>query len=297
MTQTLVTYRGCVNAWECDQWGHQNVQFYLAKAADAQSALCCAVGLTPSMLRAGKRMVRPVHDRILFKRELRAGDPLYMRSGVRSVEDATLRYFSVMINAESGAQAAVFETEATLCDISTGKPIELPTNVAEQAKRLCGIHSTHPAPRPIEGTRAPSENPRHAVMTHRGAITAWEHDESGTTPPRFQIARFGQSATRLAELLGLTRSAMLEQNLGSAALDYSMEYRSILRPGQTIELRSGVIEVRRKVLRVYHQVIDSQQNAIASVAEIALVFFDLSARKAVEMPQRIRASASKFIAV
>ena len=29
---TFITGRGAMNSWECDQWGHLNVQFYLAKA-------------------------------------------------------------------------------------------------------------------------------------------------------------------------------------------------------------------------------------------------------------------------
>ena len=57
MTALTVTYRGCVNSWECDQWGHQNVQFYLSKAADAQAALCCELGLSPSYLRRTGRAV------------------------------------------------------------------------------------------------------------------------------------------------------------------------------------------------------------------------------------------------
>ena len=30
---TFITGRGAINPWECDQWGHLNVQFYLARPA------------------------------------------------------------------------------------------------------------------------------------------------------------------------------------------------------------------------------------------------------------------------
>ncbi len=109
MKQPQVAYRGCVNAWECDQWGHQNVQFYLSKASDAQAALCAAMGLPPSYFRQTRRAVLPVADRILFQRELRAGDILAIRSGVRSLDPAgTLRFFSAMRNEDTGGLAAFF---------------------------------------------------------------------------------------------------------------------------------------------------------------------------------------------
>ena len=69
-----VTGRGAINPWDCDQWGHMNVQFYLAKASDAQAVLAARLGLSPSRLRAAGCRPMPVADRILFKRELRAGD-------------------------------------------------------------------------------------------------------------------------------------------------------------------------------------------------------------------------------
>ncbi len=35
MTDFLDTFRGTVNTWECDDVGHMNVQFYVARASDA----------------------------------------------------------------------------------------------------------------------------------------------------------------------------------------------------------------------------------------------------------------------
>ena len=35
MTEFLDTFRGSVNTWECDEVGHMNVQFYVARASDA----------------------------------------------------------------------------------------------------------------------------------------------------------------------------------------------------------------------------------------------------------------------
>src|SRR3546814_18572979 len=38
------TYRGSVAAWECDQYGHMNVQFYTARISDAAASAMLAAG-------------------------------------------------------------------------------------------------------------------------------------------------------------------------------------------------------------------------------------------------------------
>jgi acyl-CoA thioester hydrolase len=289
----LTTYRGCVNAWECDQWGHQNVAFYIAKAADAQAALCSEIGLTPSWLRSRGAMVTPVRERILFQRELLAGDAVSIRSGVRRASGTALQYFSLLANDETGTRCTVFETEARLADIATGMPIDWPPDAVARASQLAATHAGHPPPAPIEGPRAPGRTPEHAVLTHRGCIDSFERDDTGWTPLRFQVVRFAQATHRLNEHLGLSRPAMLSRNIGIAALDYWVDYRLLLRGGQPIDIRSGVLELRGKLLRTYHHLIVAGQDEIATSFEVAFVFFDLTARKAVPIPPEIVAACDR----
>ena len=53
------------------------------------------------------------------------------------------------------------------------------------------------------------------------------------------------------------------------------------------DIRSGVLEVRAKVLRWFHHLIDCGQDRLATTFEVAVVFFDLSARKSVPIPPDI----------
>lgn len=293
MSGLQVTYRGCVNAWECDQWGHQNVQFYLAKAADAQAALGCALGLAPSRLRGSGAALLPVSERILFKRELRAGDAVCIRSGVRAAEGAELRYFSLMTNEETGERSAVFETTARLTELETGRALDLPE--AARAAARDGAAAAHAPPEAIVGPRAPAGTPSGAVLTYRGALESWEADETGFVPARFQIARFAECAAHLFHRIGASKPLLRSRNLGSAALDYAIDYRAPLRPGQAIDIRSGVLEVRGKVLRFFHHLIDAAQGNVATSIEVAVVFFDLAARKSVPMPREAQAGAQALL--
>ncbi len=295
MSALTVTYRGCVNSWECDQWGHQNVQFYLSKAADAQAALGCELGLSPSYLRRTGQAVRPASDRILFKRELRAGDSVCIRSGVRAASGATLRHFAIMSNEETGEQAAVFETAAVLTALETGEPVELPREIAARVAALGAATGGHEPPAAVTGPRA-STSLEGLLLTYRGALESWECDETGRVTPRFQIARFAECANQLFRNIGISKPLLRSRNLGSAALDYTIEYRAPLQPGQAVDIRSGVLEVRGKVLRFFHHLIDSSHGGIATSIEVTAVFFDLAARKAVPIPEAVVTGAQALMA-
>jgi acyl-CoA thioester hydrolase len=293
---TLVTYRGCVNSWECDQMGHMNVQFYVAKGADAQAGLAGLLGLTPSYLRKHHAAFASTTERIHFKRELHAGAPVSVRSGVRGIEGATIRYFSVLRNEETGEQSATFESSATLVHRETRKPIALPPEVAEKASEVAGKSVDHPHPRPIEGTRMPKVTPELTLLTQRSGTEVWEADENGAVTTRYQVARFSEAGIQFFSQIGLSKTVLVGRKLGAAAVDYDIHYLARLATGRNVDIRSGLLDVGRKVVRFYHHLIDTEKRELATTIEVALVFFDLAARKSVAMPQEV-VEAARTLAV
>ena len=283
---SLIAYRGCVNAWECDQWGHQNVRFYVAKASQSQAVLCCELGLTPSWLREHGLAPMATRHRMLFRRELRAGDPVYIRSGVRGADGRQVRYWSVLTHAETEAESAVFDTELALVDRATGTPIEIPAHVVTRAAELASSVE-YPEPPPITGPRPATSAPAAGILTHRGMIGQAECDESGWTAPEDLVIHFTQAMTHLMASLGLPRATLLARNIGYAAVDHVVAYHAPLKPGNLVDMRSGVLEMRSKVLRVFHHVIDTGRGEFATTLEVALVFFDLTARKSIPMPEEV----------
>ena len=49
--QTLLTYRGTIYTWHCDQFGHMNNMWYAGKFDEASWNLLVQIGITPSYLR------------------------------------------------------------------------------------------------------------------------------------------------------------------------------------------------------------------------------------------------------
>lgn len=295
--RVFVTGRGSVNMAECDQWGHMNVQHYLARASDAQAHLAARIGLAPGRLRRERLALRPLTDRTLFKRELRGGDIHAIRSGIRAVhDDGTLDIASRMTNLEGGVESAAFETRLRLVGADEAA-LPWPDDVLAAARERAGDLPEMPPPAPMAAVLPPGPPPLdRLLLTYRGSVEPWDCDADGVAPPRAHIARFNDAITHLFRAMRLDRKALLAAGTGSAALDYDIAYHRPLHAGTAVEVRSGVLAVGEKVYHIVHHVLDSSDGGLYTSIVVAALFFDLKQRKSVPMPADIRASAERLIA-
>lgn len=295
---TFITGRGAINPWECDQWGHLNVQFYLARASDAQAHLAARLGLPPSRLRPDGPGLIPVADRVLFKRELRAGHIYFIRSGVRAISpDGSLDIASRLVNQESGVESAVFETRLRWVAQDRTSPLPWPDDVLALARAHAGPLPDMALPSPMAAVLPPgAPEAQRLHLTYRGSVEAWECGADGVAPPRAHIARFNDAITHLYRAMGIDRADLLASGLGSAALDYEISYHRPLRPGKAVDVRSRLLAVGDKVLHLVHYVLDAASGEVLTTIVVAAVFFDLAARKSVPIPPAIRASAQLLLA-
>jgi acyl-CoA thioester hydrolase len=291
-----VTGRGAINPWDCDQWGHMNVQFYLAKASDAQAVLAARLGLSPSRLRAAGCRPLPVADRILFKRELRAGDIYFIHSGVRSISaQGTLDIASRMVNSLTGVEAAAFETRLASADPDFTNALAWPDDVLAAAQAASGELPDAPPPRPMAVALPGNFDAEALLLTYRGSVESWECDAQGIAAPRTHIARFAESANHLFRAMAMSKGELHGRGLGSAALDYDIIYRRPMRVGQAVEVRSGLLNAGDKVFHFFHHLVDSSTGEAITSIVVAAVFFDLVARKSVPLPEFVRHAAQRLI--
>lgn len=292
-----VTGRGAINPWDCDQWGHMNVQFYLAKASDAQAVLAAKLGLSPSRLRAAGCRPLPAADRILFKRELRAGDIYFIHSGVRSIAaQGTLDIASRMINPQTGAEAAAFETRLAWADADGANALVWPDDVLAAAQAAAGELPDAPPPRPpAVAPPAATFDSQAPLLTYRGSVESWECDVMGIAAPRAHIARFAESANHLFRAMAMSKGELHSRGLGSASLDYDIAYRQPMRVGQAVEVRSGLLSAGDKVFHFFHHLVDSGTGEAITSIVVAAVFFDLVARRSVPLPEFVRHAAQRWI--
>ncbi len=136
MADLIVTYRGVVYPSQCDHMGHMNVMWYVGKFDEATWQLFSAVGLTPSRLRDARRGMAGLEQHIEYKRELRAGDVITIRSGVLETRDKTIRFAHRMDNDETGELAARTMLTAVHLDLVARRACALPEDVRTRAQGL-----------------------------------------------------------------------------------------------------------------------------------------------------------------
>ncbi|MBI2391873.1 MAG: acyl-CoA thioesterase [Deltaproteobacteria bacterium] len=132
----IVTYRGVVYPWQCDHMGHMNVMWYVGKFDEATWGLFAAVGLTASHLRDQSRGLVAVEQKITYRRELLAGDTLFVRSHFVEAREKVVRFVHEMVNAESNETAAITELTGVHIDASARRAVPLPEAVLGRLRAM-----------------------------------------------------------------------------------------------------------------------------------------------------------------
>jgi acyl-CoA thioester hydrolase len=137
------TYRGTVYPWHCDHVGHMNVMWYVSKFDEANWNMFARVGVTPTYLRQSGFGMAGVQQNISYKRELRAGDLVEVRSTVLDVRDKSIRFLHEMRNVETGEIAASCEITAVHLDRGLRKSVAFPETI--RAIAMSQLASAEPA--------------------------------------------------------------------------------------------------------------------------------------------------------
>ena len=136
MAESMITYRGVVYPWHCDHMGHMNVMWYVGKFDEATWQLLAAVGATPSRLREEGFGLVAVEQHIQYKREMRSGDLLTIRSSILEGKEKSLRFSHEMTNDETGTVAAIMIVVGVCIDSAARKARALPPDILERIASL-----------------------------------------------------------------------------------------------------------------------------------------------------------------
>jgi acyl-CoA thioester hydrolase len=95
--------------------------------------------------------------------------------------------------------------------------------------------------------------------------------------------------------MGLNRSRMQKENRGVVGLEQHIEYKRELRAGDVVSVRSAVVEVKDKVIRLRHEMTNDETGEVAAIMQLVCVYFDMEFRKSMPLPQDIRERATRMI--
>jgi|ERR1044072_294371 acyl-CoA thioester hydrolase len=132
----LLTYKGTVFPWHCDEMGHMNVMWYVGKFDEATRHFFHEIGITPAFVRETRRGMAAVEQTIQYKRELRAGDIVSVRSVLLEIKDKSVRFTHDMRNVDTDEIAAATTLTAVHFDTVARRACAFPDSVREKARML-----------------------------------------------------------------------------------------------------------------------------------------------------------------
>lgn len=139
-----VTYRGTVAEWHCDHMGHMNVMHYVGKFDEATWNLFHLIGVTQRYIRESGMGTAAVQQNITYRRELMAGEVLYVRTRLNEIRERVVRFTHEMIQTETGEVAAVCELTGVHLDRTARKSVPFPPHIVKAAEDLAAAHARVP---------------------------------------------------------------------------------------------------------------------------------------------------------
>jgi len=109
------------------------------------------------------------------------------------------------------------------------------------------------------------------------------------------VGKFDEATWNLLSLVGLTPQWLRERNRGMVAVDQRTTYKRELVAGDLVTVRSGLLEIREKVIRFFHEMSNEQTGEIASVTVLTGVHIDSETRKSTGFPEEILRRGRKLI--
>lgn len=133
------------------------------------------------------------------------------------------------------------------------------------------------------------------IDTYRGTVYPWQLDHMGHMNVMYYIGKFDEGTWHLFSHMGMTPQYLREQGRGMAAVRQEITYSRELRAGDIVAVRSGVVEIRERVLRFYHEMHDVHAGEPCAKVIITAVHIDTATRRACPFPPEVVEAASRLV--
>jgi acyl-CoA thioester hydrolase len=284
-----ITYRGAVDAWECDQMQHLNIQHCARRIGMAERYLLAQFGLSPSALHGRQLSAVARWEHMGFAKELRAGCPIVGRSVPVAIDgDHQLRLQHELINGMSGDICMTTSSEYALVD-SIGTHHPWPETLVEA---IDGFSTGRPAEPPLRSSAGDGGGGIEC-----GRILVSEDDCRAGDVTREVLVRLANHA---GSHVGLEKGRQWNDGsltVGSATLNLTIERHAAIVPGTMLQIRSALTLGSGKVVHIAHRVQESVTGRELATMAAAHVFFDATSRKAIAIPDRLTAHISETAAL
>jgi acyl-CoA thioester hydrolase len=98
------------------------------------------------------------------------------------------------------------------------------------------------------------------------------------------VGKFDEATWNLFAALGVTTAFLRDNERAMAAVQQNITYKRELLSGDIVAVRSGLLEIRDKVVKLVHEMRRAHTGEISAVCELTAVHMDSKARKSTTFP-------------
>lgn len=107
--------------------------------------------------------------------------------------------------------------------------------------------------------------------------------------------KFDEASWSLLAQIGFTRTFLQKRRSGLAAVQQNITYKRELHAGDVITIRSGVLEVQEKTIRLFHEMRNEETQEVAAFTIVTGVYMDAVERKARPIPFEIKTRVEELM--
>ena len=96
------------------------------------------------------------------------------------------------------------------------------------------------------------------IETYRGVVYPDQLDHMEHMNVQWYTSKFDEATWQLFSAIGITSEYMREQNRGMAALEQITKYKSEVKSGELLVVKSKVIEIRDKIIKFLQEVANTE---------------------------------------
>ena len=133
------------------------------------------------------------------------------------------------------------------------------------------------------------------IETYRGAVYPWHCDHMGHMNVMWYVGKFDEATWNLFATMGITTAYLKANQRGMAAVQQNITYRRELLAGDTVLVRSAFLEVRDKVAKFVHEMVNAQSGEIAAICVLTGVSTDSRTRKSTPFPADMVTRAQELV--
>jgi acyl-CoA thioester hydrolase len=132
-------------------------------------------------------------------------------------------------------------------------------------------------------------------ITYRGVVYPSQCDHMGHMNVMWYVGKFDEATWQLLASIGMPGKRLRDESSAMAAVEQHIEYRRELHAGDTVTIRSQILEVKEKAIRFVHEMTDDQSGTIAAVTTLVGVHLDAVARRSRPLPPDVREKAMAML--